>query len=362
MKNGFDMKTLLNTTSLQPDNNADPKTTPQKPTRRPIFKTIPINVNDLVPSSDNFYSMDNISELKTQIEMFGVLTNLTVKPKKNGKYEILAGHRRHKACVELVAEGKAEFQYVPCAIQGERDDIKERILMIITNSTTRELSDWEKMKQAEELSKYFTALKKRDNLTGRTRDLVAEALNTSSTQIARFTAITKNLSPLLQEEFKAGRIGLSAAYEISSLPEATQVETLKNMQKNNNGLSLNDVKELKQDTTTAANTQHQTKKRNTLVDSMGVHSPPPPPPHDSRNPPKTENIDFADLPDDEKATTAITFLNRKKFTLLTPGEDTRVFDFIIDALGTYVEYAGWESVEEMQNVENAVLLNKKKKS
>jgi ParB family chromosome partitioning protein len=325
-KNLFNVSQLLSNASLQAGNEATEETP-----RRPMLKVIPIKITDLIPSSDNFYSVDKIAELKTSIEMFGVLQNLIVKPLDGGKYEIIAGHRRHAACVELAAEGKIEFEYVPCGIQSECDEIKERILLIMTNSTTRELSDFEKMKQAEELTKYFTALKKRDSLTGRVRDLVAEALNVSSAQVARMTAITNNLAPELKAELEAGRIGLSAAYELSGATVDAQREALTVLQEKG-GLSINDAKVKKHEppTTDAA-------------------PKPPPPEYTPKDHPETpegfeegqedapEITDFADMSEAEKAEAAITFFNRKRFTLFAPGEDARVFDYVIEILENHAE-------------------------
>jgi hypothetical protein len=116
----------------------------------------------------------------------------------------------------------------------------------MTNSTQRTLSDWEKTKQAEELQKLFTALKKQGDLPGRVRDLVAEALNTSPTQVARMNAISSNLIPELAEEFKAGRLGVSAAYELSGLPEDKQRAAAVELREKG-AMSINDVRARKQE-------------------------------------------------------------------------------------------------------------------
>ena len=273
--------------------------------------------------------MENIEELKTSIEIFGVLQNLTVKPLDNGKYEIISGHRRHKACTELVAEGKTEFEYVPCGIQSERDEIKEHILLIMTNSTARELTDWEKMKQAEELRKNFEILKKRENLPGRVRDLVAEALNTSSTQIARLSAIDNNLTPEFKEEFKEGRIGTSAAYELSGMSEKQQKQAYSDY-KEKGGVSAKEVKEEERQT-------EQFKASMNAVAGATEQAPTPVQLDECETsisvPP--ERCDFADLNKAEKATAAIEFLKGKRPSLFAPGEDMRIFDFIVEVLESH---------------------------
>jgi len=208
------------------------------------MEVILLSVNDLIPSKDNFYSIGNITELKESIQMFGVKQNLIIKPRNDGKYIIVSGHRRHQACLELVKEGQPEHESVPCSIEPEHDEIKEKILFITTNSTIRELSDWEKMRQAQELKKYFQILKKRDKLKGEVRDLVAEALNTSPTQIGRLNAISNNLSDDFMEEFKKERIGFCTAYELSGLSSEKQDEKFEEYEEKGS-LSINDAKVVK---------------------------------------------------------------------------------------------------------------------
>lgn len=322
---------------------------------RPALKVVSLNINDLVPSKDNFYSVENVEELKTSIEIFGVLQNLTVKPLDNGKYEIVSGHRRHKACKELVAEGKTEFEHVPCGIQSERDEIKEKILLIMTNSTARELSDWEKMKQAEELRRNFELLKKRENLPGRVRDLVAEALNTSSTQIARLNAIENNLNPEFKEEFKSGKIGTSAAYELSGMSEEKQAAAFEEY-KEKGGVKVDEIKEQKRRIE-----QGPPIENNSPVTIKGeipkptAESEPPAPkeyeppileefpetPSDFSEGEQSEDSedsapsDFAEMTEEQKTATAIEFLQSKRFALFAPGEDTRIFDFVLEVLEWY---------------------------
>ena len=327
-KGNFSLTELLSNSSMQAVDSPAADAGRDESTRRPPLKVVPIKIADLIPSGDNFYSIEKIAELKASIEMFGVVQPLVVKPLTAGKYEIISGHRRHRACVELAAEGKREFEYIPCGIQGEvvRDPLKDRVLLIMTNSTIRELSDFEKMKQAEELTKHLTALKKRDKLTGRVRDLVAEILNTSTTNIARLNSISNNLAPELAAEFKTGRLGVSAAYELSGLSEDKQREAAAELQEKG-GLSISDVKKKKQKAVLPPDLQNR------------LHEPkeyPAAPPdfEEGQDGERTapEARDFVDLSAAEKAEAAIAFLNSKRFTLFHPGDDTRVLDFIIDTL------------------------------
>lgn len=71
------------------------------------FKVVWLSVYDLEPSEDNFYSVEDVADLKDSIELFGVQQNLIVKPiKESHKYKVVAGHRRRVASIMLVEEGK----------------------------------------------------------------------------------------------------------------------------------------------------------------------------------------------------------------------------------------------------------------
>lgn len=86
-----------------------------------------LSVFDLVPSEDNFYSMREIGELKAAIEIAGkVLQNLVVVPLGDGKYKVIAGHRRRLASIELVNDGKPEYEFVPCVIEPTEEAADEQ--------------------------------------------------------------------------------------------------------------------------------------------------------------------------------------------------------------------------------------------
>jgi ParB family chromosome partitioning protein len=240
--NKFNLNSLLNSTSKSAARQDNEQEKPV--TQKSSLKVIPISVHSLIPSKDNFYSVEQIEELKSSIELFGIKQNLIVRPLEDGKYKLIAGHRRRLASLALVEEGKMEYEYVPCAIEPGKDEILERLLLITTNATVRQLSDWEKVEQVKEMRALLEEYKKNEKLPGRVRDLIAQALNTSPTQIGRMDAIEKNLSPEFKEEFKGGGINMSTAYELSGLPEEKQKEAHREYQEKG-GLSINDVKQKK---------------------------------------------------------------------------------------------------------------------
>ncbi|MDU6037812.1 MAG: ParB/RepB/Spo0J family partition protein [Clostridium butyricum] len=231
----FNMMDLLN-------NNSKEAT---EPTTEKInkFKTISINVDDLVPSSENFYSVDEqgIEELKDSIEAFGLQQNLVVKRIDNNKYEIIAGHRRYLALKKLYEEGKEQFQYAPCKVENDEDAIRNKLILLITNSTARELTEYEKMQQAQKLKELLLEYKQHEKLPGRVREIVADILNVATSKIARMESISKNLSDDLKQEFKEENINISTAYEASKLPEEKQDEVYQEY-KDRGNITIKDVK------------------------------------------------------------------------------------------------------------------------
>ena len=202
------------------------------------------DIYDLIPSKGNFYSVEDVQDLKQSIELLGVLQPLLVtEEEENGKRRIIAGHRRRLAVMQLVDEGKDRFRRVPILIKPKKNAILDRLALIMANRF-REKTDWERMTEALETEKLVLELKDSMNIPGRTRDLLAEIIETSPAQIGRYKAIYNNLIPELMAEFKANRIVVSVIYEASGLPEDYQKQAAE-IFRENEVLTLADVKQLK---------------------------------------------------------------------------------------------------------------------
>lgn len=250
---GFDLNNLLNGKSKAAVQKTEGPAEVQEQDNG--FAVVMLDVEDLMPSKDNFYSTENIEELAVSIELAGgIEQNLVVKPQAHGKYEVIAGHRRRLAALKLVNEGKEEYRKVPCRIKTESDAIKDKLSLIFTNSTARQLSDWEKIQQAKELKEVLLEYKKaleEENKDkpkeervkmGRIRDIVAQMLNTSTTQVGRMEAIDNNLSPEFKQELEKGNINISTAHELSRLDEEKQAQAYAQYEEKGE-LHIKDVKE-----------------------------------------------------------------------------------------------------------------------
>jgi len=208
------------------------------------------DIYDLIPSKDNFYSVNDVQDLKQSIELLGILQPLLVTDEEDGKRRIIAGHRRRLAIMQLVDEGKERFRYVPIMVKPMKDAILDRLALIMTNRF-REKTDWEKMTEALETERLVLELKSQMDIPGRTRDLLAEIIETSPAQLGRYKAIYNNLTAEVMAEFKAGKIGVSVIYEISQLETEWQQRAL-DVFRENGTLALPDVKEIRKQQEAAA--------------------------------------------------------------------------------------------------------------
>lgn len=202
------------------------------------------DIYDLIPSKGNFYSVEDVQDLKQSIELLGVLQPLLVtEEEEDGKRRIIAGHRRRLAVMQLVDEGKERFRRVPILIKPKKNAIIDRLALIMANRF-REKTDWERMTEALETEKLVLELKDSMNIPGRTRDLLAEIIETSPAQLGRYKAIYNNIIAELMAEFKTNRIVVSVIYEASGLPEDYQKQAAE-IFRENEVLTLADIKQLK---------------------------------------------------------------------------------------------------------------------
>ena len=248
-----------------------------------------LSVFDLVPSEDNFYSMNDIEELKSKIELAGkVLQNFIVVPLGGGKYKVISGHRRRAACISLVEDGKPEYEFVPCTIEADEEDaevqaIREEIMLIAANSQ-REKTAWDKIEEARRTRALLEKIKAQEKLPGDMRKLVAQTLNTSPAQIGRFDAITRNLCPAFMDELKADRLNISTAYELSGLSAEDQAAAFEKYRETGE-ISIKDARERKQDPPPAAEVQTAEEAPPSAGEPPET---PPPAPQTATEPPKEE--------------------------------------------------------------------------
>ncbi len=148
----------------------------------------------------------------------GILFPIMVRPKDEGSYEIISGHRRVLACK------KAGIERIPAFVRPMSRD--EAVVCMVDSNLHRE-----RLLPSERAFAYkmkVEALSHQGRASVRlgqksTRALVAESVGESETQVQRYIRLTKLEKPLL-ELVDEGRIALTPAVEISHLlPEEQKV-------------------------------------------------------------------------------------------------------------------------------------------
>ena len=181
-----------------------------------------IDIKDIERNKKNFYEIVNVEELAEDIKMNGLNHNLVVRKLDNGKYELISGERRYTALTKLVEEGNKIFALVPCKVI-EANDIDSEIILIQANAQTRELTEIEKLEQVKRLTELYRTKKKNgEKVPGKIREIIANDLKLSPTQVGRYERINKNLIPELSEILKSGGLTIANASEFSSLSEENQ--------------------------------------------------------------------------------------------------------------------------------------------
>lgn len=213
------------------------------------WKPIKVNARKLRPAPDktNFYHAEDkeITELAESIELIGLQQYPVIRPiEGTDEYEIIAGHKRRLAILRLLDEGKSEYEMIPCKVEMP-DDIRNELILIFTNSTQRERTDYEKMQEIERVRELLDEYQKTHELTGRKQSIIAEILGTSKTKVGTLNNINNNLNVPFKKEFAAGKISTSTANEIASL-EAEAQQALYETYKETGSLTAKDAKAAKE--------------------------------------------------------------------------------------------------------------------
>lgn len=164
---------------------------------------------------------EDMAQLIESIKERGVITPATVRQKADGRYELISGHRRKRAC-EL-----AGFDTLRCeVVELNRDEAT--ILMVESNYQRSQILPSEKAyayKMRLEAMKRQAGRPSKDNLVPVGQNFSREELATQSgesqTQIQRYIRLT-NLVPELLDYVDEGRIKMRPAVELSFLDEDSQ--------------------------------------------------------------------------------------------------------------------------------------------
>jgi ParB family chromosome partitioning protein len=170
--------------------------------------------------------------LTESIKVVGVQTPAVVRKKEDGRYELIAGHRRKMAC-EL-----AGLETLPCIIRGMSRD-EAIVAMVDSNLQREQILPSEKAKSYEMRLEAMKRQGKRTDLTSRplgakleearSAEQLAEKTEDSARQIHRYIRLNK-LIPALLQLVDEGEIAMRPAVELSYLPEEEQRILCENIQ------------------------------------------------------------------------------------------------------------------------------------
>ncbi len=191
---------------------------------------IPITEIDGFPEHPFHVDMDDaMSEMVESIKRFGVLSPAVARQKEDGRYELISGHRRKKAC-EL-----AGIEKMPVIIRNMDRD--EAVIFMVDSNLQRE-----RLLPSEKAFSYkmkLDAMKrqgKRNDLTSvpmaqklTSRELLAEKSGESQDQVRRYIRLTE-LTPDLLKMVDEGKIAFRPAVELSYLSKEEQTSLLMTME------------------------------------------------------------------------------------------------------------------------------------
>ena len=201
------------------------------------FKNHPFKVKD----------DEAMMETADSIKQYGVLVPAIARPDPEGGYELVAGHRRHRAS-EL-----AEKETMPVIVR-DLDDDAATIIMVDSNLQRESLLPSERAfayKMKLEAMKHqgdrvdLTCSQVGNKLEGKkSSEILAEQVGQSKNQIFRYIRLTE-LIPELMDMVDEKKIALNPAYELSFLKKDEQVDLLDAMDSEQATPSLSQAQRLK---------------------------------------------------------------------------------------------------------------------
>ena len=167
---------------------------------------------------------EDMVQLVESVKERGVITPATVRQKEDGRYELISGHRRKRAC-EL-----AGFETLRCEVVDLTRD-EATILMVESNFQRSQILPSEKAFAYKMRLEAMNRQGQRTDLTStpvvsdferqRTNEVLANEVGESREQIRRYIRLT-NLVPELLDLVDEGRMKMRPAVEISFLDEDCQ--------------------------------------------------------------------------------------------------------------------------------------------
>ena len=196
-----------------------------------LEKAIDIKISDIDDFPNHPFKVienEEMYNMRDSIKENGVLVPALVRPKENGRYEMVSGHRRK------FASQLANNDTIPCIVRNLSDD-EAIIIMVDSNLQREEILPSEKAFAYKMKLEAISHQGKRNDLTcdqvgdklngKKSVVLLAEEVGDSKSQIQRYIRLTE-LIPELLELVDEKQIALSPAVELSFLTDEQQYSVL----------------------------------------------------------------------------------------------------------------------------------------
>ena len=211
-------------------------------------KVMDIPLSELHPFKDHPFKVkddDAMMETADSIRQYGVLVPAIARPDPNGGYELVAGHRRHRAS-ELAGK-----ETMPVIVR-DLDDDQATIIMVDSNLQRESLLPSERAFAYRMKLEAIKHQGERSDLTSRqvgeksqtSISLVANQAGESQRQVQRYIRLTE-LIPELLDMVDEKKIAFNPAYELSFLKKEEQVNLLDAMDSEQATPSLSQAQRLK---------------------------------------------------------------------------------------------------------------------
>ena len=191
----------------------------------PRIYDIPIDLIDDFPNHPFKIRQDEDMELLVaSIKERGLITPVTLRPKRNGRYEMVSGHRRKEACKQIgLTTIKADVRDMTCD--------EATILMVESNLQRTVILPSEKAFSYKMRLEALKRLRASPEIGGapvahpengvKSRDILASEVGESKDQVRRYIRLTE-LIPKLLELVDTGNMGMRPAVELSYLDKDDQ--------------------------------------------------------------------------------------------------------------------------------------------
>ncbi len=209
---------------------------------------IEVKIGDLHPFPNHPFQVrddDSMKETVESIKECGVLSPIIVRPREEGGYEIVSGHRRTHAC-EL-----AGVETVPVIVR-EMDRDAAIVVMVDSNLQRENILPSERAAAYKMKLEAIKRQGQRNDLTSRqlvgkleSADTVGKDNGESGRQVQRYIRLTE-LTPELQQMVDEKKIGMTPAVEISYLKPEEQKLLLETIESEQSTPSLSQAKRMKE--------------------------------------------------------------------------------------------------------------------